>query len=72
MFFLRSAAYDFLFTGQRGGISFGHPVTPKTVSIAVVLSVCGSCTVSDLSDLFSQSAEVSVCRAESRHTKGVQ
>lgn len=54
------------------GTTSGLPVTPKTVSVAVVLSVCGSCTVSDLSDLFSLNVEVSVCKAESRRTKGAQ
>lgn len=54
------------------GTASGLPVAPKTVSVAVVLSVCGSCTVSDLSDLFSLNVEVSACKAESRCAKGVQ
>lgn len=54
------------------GTTSGLPVTPKAVSVAVVLSVCESHTVSDLSDLFSLKVEVSLCKAESRCTKGVQ
>lgn len=44
------------------GTTSGLPVAPKMVSVAIVLSVCGSCTVSDLSDLFSKRG--SVCAKE--------